>query len=82
LTKFSSSEDSQNSTLLYVRVVAQATTSTSAERVFGRDYFFYFAPVLEPGHIRPRPKRVSFWPQVLPEAENSFHASVLLRTEA
>ena len=55
---------------------------TGAERVFGRGYFCYSIPVLEPRHIRQMPKRVSFWLRVLPETENSFYASVLLRTEA
>ena len=54
---------------------------TSAERVFDSDYFCYFASVSEPSHIRPRQKRVSFWPRVLLKAETHIFASVLMRIE-
>jgi len=35
-------------------------TTTSAGRAFGSGYFCHFAPVLEPRHIRTRPKRLAF----------------------
>jgi len=33
---------------------------TSAGRAFGSGYFCHFVPVLEPRHIRTRPKRLAF----------------------
>jgi len=54
---------------------------TSVGRTFGNGYFCHFAPVLEPRHIRTRPKNVSFLPQVSTEAEAPYSTSVLLRTD-
>ena len=61
--------DSQNNYHIFVMFLR----ITSAGRIFGRGYFCYSAIVLEPRHIKPRPKRVNFWLRVLPEAISLYY---------
>ena len=46
--------------LSFVCLNKRMWTNTSAGRAFSSDYFYHFAPVLEPRHIRTRQKRLAF----------------------